>query len=97
MERLPLTGDAAPEGRLRLRSLAKVVDDEQSRAVLAQIARLEALLLAVGLESCARDGSAPWQAVASWAGSGRFDGRTHGGIHVPQLRPGFGGAQHVPD
>ncbi|WP_308800842.1 TetR/AcrR family transcriptional regulator [Actinomadura sp. K4S16] len=61
LERLPLTGDTAPEGRLRLRSLAEVVDDEQSRTVLAQIARLEALLLALGLESCARNGSASRQ------------------------------------
>lgn len=58
LERLPLTGDTAPEGRLRLRSLAGVVDDEQSRTVLAQIARLEALLLAIGLESCEQNGSA---------------------------------------
>ncbi|MQM27475.1 TetR/AcrR family transcriptional regulator [Glycomyces albidus] len=52
LERLPLAGDTAAGGRLRLRSLAGVVDDDRGRAALAQIARLESLLLAVGLESC---------------------------------------------
>lgn len=50
LERLPLTGDSAPGGRLRLRSLDGVLDDERGPAVLAQVARLEALLLAVALE-----------------------------------------------
>ncbi|MEV3922792.1 TetR/AcrR family transcriptional regulator [Actinomadura coerulea] len=88
LERLPLTGDTAPEGRLRLRSLAEVVDDEQSRTVLAQIARLEALLLAVALESCARDGSAPRRvrlaelALTLLGGSGL----------LAEMAPGFGDA-----
>ncbi len=56
LERMPLTGDAVSGGRLQLRSLVGVVDDEPGRAVVAQLARLEALLLAVGLESCRRDG-----------------------------------------
>nr|BFF22476.1 TetR/AcrR family transcriptional regulator [Glycomyces mayteni] len=51
LDRLPLAGDSAAGGRLRLRSLAGVLDGE-GRDALAQIARLEALLLAVGLESC---------------------------------------------
>ncbi|MEU4387879.1 TetR/AcrR family transcriptional regulator [Promicromonospora sp. NPDC023805] len=55
LERLPLADDTASGGRLQLRSLAGVVDDEQGRTVLAQLARLEALLLAVGLESCGPD------------------------------------------
>ena len=86
LERLPLTGDTAPEGRLRLRSLAEVVDDERSRAVLAQIARLEALLLAVGLESCGRDGAAARRvrlaelALTLLGGSGL----------LAELAPGFG-------
>ncbi|MEU6246572.1 TetR/AcrR family transcriptional regulator [Glycomyces sp. NPDC047010] len=51
LARLPLAGDSAAGGRLRLRSLAGVLD-EGGRDALAQIARLEALLLAVGLEAC---------------------------------------------
>lgn len=55
LERLPLADDTASGGRLQLRSLAGVVDDEHGRTVLAQLARLEALLLALGLESCGPD------------------------------------------
>ncbi|TMR19230.1 TetR/AcrR family transcriptional regulator [Nonomuraea turkmeniaca] len=51
LERLPLTGDTPAGGSLRLRSLAGVIDDEPGRTVLAQVARLEALLLALALES----------------------------------------------
>lgn len=47
LERLPLTGDSAGGGRLQLRSLDGVLDDGR---VLAQIARLEALVLATALE-----------------------------------------------
>ncbi|WP_275002587.1 TetR/AcrR family transcriptional regulator [Promicromonospora iranensis] len=54
LERLPLADDTASGGRLQLRSLVGVVD-EQGRTVLAQLARLEALLLAIGLESCGPD------------------------------------------
>lgn len=55
LERLPLVDDTASGGRLHLRSLVGVLDDEQGRTVLAQLARLEALMLAIGLESCAAD------------------------------------------
>lgn len=51
LERLPLAGDTASGGRLQLRSLAGVFDDDHGRTVLAQVARLEALLLATALES----------------------------------------------
>ncbi|GAA3236112.1 TetR/AcrR family transcriptional regulator [Nonomuraea helvata] len=51
LERLPLTGDTPAGGKLQLRSLAGVFDDGPGRAALAQIARLEALLLARALES----------------------------------------------
>jgi len=47
LERLPLAGDSASGGRLQLRSLDGVLDDGH---VLAQMARLEALLLAIALE-----------------------------------------------
>lgn len=56
LERLPLASDTASGGRLQLRSLTGVVDDERGRTVLAQLARLEALLLAIGLESYLPDG-----------------------------------------
>lgn len=51
LERLPLTGDTPAGGHLKLRSLSGVFDDEPGRAALAQVARLEALLLARALES----------------------------------------------
>jgi AcrR family transcriptional regulator len=51
LERLPLAGDPPADGRLQLRSLAGVVDDEPARTALAQVSRLEALLLALALES----------------------------------------------
>ena len=50
-ERLPLTGHSPADGRLRLRSLAGVIDDERGRVVLGQVAKLEALLLGRALES----------------------------------------------
>ncbi|MGH3374810.1 MAG: TetR/AcrR family transcriptional regulator [Actinoallomurus sp.] len=53
LERLPLTGDTSADGKLRLRSLAGVFDDEPGRTALAQVTRLEALLLALPLESLA--------------------------------------------
>lgn len=52
LERMPLVGETASGGRLQLRSLVGVLDDEHGREVLAQIVRLEALLLATALESC---------------------------------------------
>ncbi|RJO78360.1 TetR/AcrR family transcriptional regulator [Nocardia panacis] len=52
LERLPLVDDTTSGGRLQLRSLDGVVDDAHGRGVLAQVVRLEALLLATALESC---------------------------------------------
>jgi AcrR family transcriptional regulator len=51
LERLPLVGDTPAGGRLQLRSLAGVVDDEPARTALTQVTRLEALLLGLALES----------------------------------------------
>jgi AcrR family transcriptional regulator len=51
LERLPLTGETASGGRLQLRSLAGVFDDDHGRSVLAQLTGLEALLLGAALES----------------------------------------------
>lgn len=53
LERLPLTGDTAARGNLRLRSLTGVFDDGPGRTALAGVMRLEALLLGLALESCA--------------------------------------------
>ena len=53
LERLPLTGDTPAGGHLRSWSLTGVFDDEPGRGALAQVARLEALLLGRALESCA--------------------------------------------
>ncbi|WP_342342455.1 TetR/AcrR family transcriptional regulator [Planobispora rosea] len=51
LERLPLSGDTPAGGKLQSRSLAGLFDDEPGRTALAQVARLEALLLALALES----------------------------------------------
>jgi AcrR family transcriptional regulator len=51
LERLPLAGDTPAGGRLQLRSLAGVVDDQPARAALAQAVQLEALLLGLALEA----------------------------------------------
>lgn len=57
LERLPLGDDTTAGGRLQLRSLSGVIEDDHGRQVVAQLARLEALLLALGLETCERDGA----------------------------------------
>lgn len=51
LERLPLVDDSPADGRLHLRSLTGVLDDEPTRTALAQLVQLEALLLALALES----------------------------------------------
>jgi len=51
LERLPLAGDTPADGHLQLRSLAGVLDGEPARTALAHVTRLEALLLALALES----------------------------------------------
>lgn len=51
LERLPLVDDTPAGGHLQLRSLAGVLDDEPARTALTQVTRLEALLLALSLES----------------------------------------------
>lgn len=57
LERLPLSGDTAADGRLRLRSLTGLFDDEPGRVASAQLARLEAVLLALPLEAYAPGGA----------------------------------------
>ncbi|MGH3318920.1 MAG: TetR/AcrR family transcriptional regulator [Streptosporangiaceae bacterium] len=51
LERLPLADDTPAGGHLQLRSLSGVLDDEPVRTALTQVIRLEALLLALVLES----------------------------------------------
>jgi AcrR family transcriptional regulator len=51
LERLPLTGDTPASGLLHLRSLSGVLDGHAARSALAQVVRLEALLLALLLET----------------------------------------------
>ncbi|MGW2194979.1 TetR/AcrR family transcriptional regulator, partial [Streptosporangium sp. NPDC001682] len=87
LERLPLVGDTASGGRLHLRSLVGVLDDEHGRTVLAQVVRLEALLLAIALESCEPAQATPVRRVrlaelvlTLLDGSG----------HLAESAPGFG-------
>jgi AcrR family transcriptional regulator len=50
LERLPFAGDTPGSGHLQLRSLSGVLDTEPARTALAELVRLEALLLALALE-----------------------------------------------
>ncbi|MEU5871757.1 TetR family transcriptional regulator [Glycomyces sp. NPDC047369] len=79
LERLPPAGGSAPGGRLRLRSLAGVLDE----GVLAPIARLEALALATGLESCGGPGRRLRLAELALT-------LLHGSGLLAELVPGFG-------
>jgi AcrR family transcriptional regulator len=63
LERLPLAGDTPAGGQLQLRSLAGVVDGEPARTALAQVTGLEALLLALALESGGPRGTRPARRV----------------------------------
>ncbi|MFI0353053.1 TetR/AcrR family transcriptional regulator [Actinomadura sp. 9N407] len=51
LERLPLTSDTPSGQKPQPRSLAGLFEDEPGRTALAQVTRLEALLLALALES----------------------------------------------
>ncbi|HEY5879321.1 MAG TPA: TetR/AcrR family transcriptional regulator [Nakamurella sp.] len=81
--RLPLAGDPAPDGRLRLRSLTGLLDDDHLRPALAQVAELEALLLGLVLEA---NESAPHRVRAA-----RLILTTlHGAAALAETAPGFG-------
>ncbi|MFC4072787.1 TetR/AcrR family transcriptional regulator, partial [Actinoplanes subglobosus] len=84
LERLPLAGDTAAGGRLRSRSVTGVFDDEPGRAALAEITRLEALLLALGLESC------PPMAVRRVRLAELILTLLHGADELAGTAPGFG-------
>ncbi|WP_431784795.1 TetR/AcrR family transcriptional regulator [Streptomyces chumphonensis] len=57
LERMPLAGDTSSPDRMRLRSSAALFDDEPIRNAFGQMTHLEALLLALALESLAPDGA----------------------------------------
>lgn len=83
LDRLPLAGDPAAGAHLRLRSLTGVFDDEPGRAALAQIARLEALLLGLAMESWMPGGRRVRTAelvLTLLSGAG----------HLAETAPGFG-------
>ncbi|NIH78130.1 TetR/AcrR family transcriptional regulator [Amycolatopsis viridis] len=86
LDRLPLTGDTAADGRLQLRSLAGVLDDDHARTVRAQVAELEAVLLAVALES-GEPGAAPIRRVRLAELVLTLLG---GWSHLAETAPGFG-------
>ncbi|MGI5202366.1 TetR/AcrR family transcriptional regulator [Spirillospora sp. CA-108201] len=52
LERLPLAGETTGSGRPATWSLTGVFDDAAGRSAMAELARLEGLLLALALESC---------------------------------------------
>ncbi|MBL7255711.1 TetR/AcrR family transcriptional regulator [Paractinoplanes lichenicola] len=85
LERLPLATDEADAGRLAARSLTGVVDDDQGRAALAQITRVEGLLLGLALESCRARGSGRQVRLAELLLT-----MLQGAAHLAETAPGFG-------
>ncbi|MEU7474631.1 helix-turn-helix domain-containing protein [Lentzea sp. NPDC042327] len=81
LERLPLVGDSAAGGRMQLRSLDGVLDDRHG-PVLAQVAALEAVLLATALE---RGGPARQVRLAQVVLT-----LLDGAAHRAESAPGFG-------
>lgn len=91
LERLPLAYDDNTAGRLRARSLTGVFDDdERGRAALAQLTWLEALLLAVALESCRARGAGRRVRLAELILT-----MLHGAATLAETAPGFGDAFDV--
>ncbi|QVQ50921.1 TetR/AcrR family transcriptional regulator [Spiractinospora alimapuensis] len=85
LERLPL-GDDTGDGRLRLRSVSPVIEDDRDRQVLAQLARLEALLLALGLEACERHDPKPRRVRVAELAMAMLTGSSL----LAEVAPGFG-------
>ncbi len=85
LERLPLTGDAPTAGKLGSRCLAGVFDDEPGRTALAEVTRLESLLLAIALESCRARGTGRRVRLAELILT-----LLNGAGHLAQTAPGFG-------
>lgn len=87
LERLPLVGDTPAGGRLQLRSLTGVLDDEPARTALAQVTRLEALLLALALEGLRPNRSRPARQVRL---AELVLTLLDGAAHLAEAAPGFG-------
>jgi len=87
LERLPLAGDPPAGGRLQLRSLAGVADDEPARTALAQVTRLEALLLALALEAHRPRPTRPARRVRQ---AELVLTLLHGAGQLTEAAPGFG-------
>lgn len=91
LERLPLAYGDTTAGRLQARSLTGVFDeDPRGRAVLAQITRLESLLLAVALESCRARTAGRRVRLAELILT-----MLHGAAGLAETAPGFGDAFDV--
>ncbi|MDI6102356.1 helix-turn-helix domain-containing protein [Actinoplanes sp. NEAU-A12] len=84
LERLPFAGDTAAAARLRSRSVTGVFDDEPGRTALGEVTRLEALLLALALESC------PPAAGRRVRLAELILTLLHGADHLAGSAPGFG-------
>ncbi|GHE36517.1 TetR family transcriptional regulator [Streptosporangium violaceochromogenes] len=87
LERLPLTGEAPAGGRPRPLSPAGLFDDGPGRTALAQIGRLEAVLLALALESRA---TRPAERVRRVRLAELALTLLHGAAHLGETAPGFG-------
>ncbi|HET9140873.1 TetR/AcrR family transcriptional regulator [Actinophytocola sp.] len=83
LDRLPLPGDTPAAGNLALRSLTGVFDDEPGRAALANLARLEAVLLGLALEACRPHRRRVRLAELVLT-------LLHGAGHLAETAPGFG-------
>ncbi|GAA0465748.1 TetR family transcriptional regulator [Paractinoplanes deccanensis] len=85
LERLPLAGEAPPAGKLRSLSLTGVFDDDPGRTALAEVTRLESLLLALALESCRARRAGRRVRLAETILT-----LLNGASHLAQVAPGFG-------
>jgi len=85
LERLPLSGDAPAAAELRSRSVAGVFGDEPGRTALAEVTRLESLLLALALESSPAGGPGRRVRLAELILT-----MVSGADHLARTAPGFG-------
>lgn len=85
LERLPLSGDAPAAAKLKAQSLTGVVDNEPGRTALAEITKLEGLLLALALESCRARQASRRVRLAELILT-----LLHGASDLAQSAPGFG-------
>ena len=85
LERLPLSGDGPSAGKLRSLSVTGVFDDDPGRTALAEVTRLESLLLALALESCRARAAFRRVRLAEMILT-----LLNGASHLAQTAPGFG-------